>query len=203
MTADISPRSKTEMLGDISAIILAGGRSSRMGSNKAELIWNGDSLIAHQVRKMRSFGIGDVILAGYQTPVDGARCARDIFPGKGPLGGIHAGLLAAKHELCLVLSVDAPLVPKGTLSALISAHIAGQSRRTVLSHGGFCEPLIGVYERCLSGIAEDILKTENTSVRVLFEKAGVAYYEYSGDEALLSNCNTPEEYKNLLSYAGR
>ena len=193
----------TASLNNTSAIILAGGKSSRMGANKADLMWNGMPLIAHQVQKMRSLGIEDIIISGYEKPIDATRFAPDVFPGKGPLGGIHAGLLAAKNEHCLVLSVDTPLVSVDTLSALISAHIAGERSITVLSHVGLIEPLIGVYERSLSGIAEDILQTEKTSVRVLFDKAGVACYEYTGDEALLRNCNTPDEYNNMLKYSGR
>lgn len=188
----------TEDFDTVSAVILAGGRSSRMGTDKAELQWNGSTLIEHQVNKVRSLGIRDVVLSGYTKSVDGTRSAVDIFPGKGPLAGIHAGLLAARNPHCLVLSVDVPLVPEETLSSLIRAHIAGENRITVLTHGTMTEPLIGVYERALVPDAESILRSDNTSVRVLFEKAGVSAYEYAGNEALLFNCNTPSEYRALL-----
>lgn len=188
----------TENFTDVSAVILAGGRSSRMGTNKAELLWNGSTLIEHQVKKVRSLGIDDVILSGYPKSVGGTRSAADVFPGKGPLAGIHAGLLAAKNPHCLVLSVDVPLVPEETLSSLIRAHLAGQSPITVLAHGALTEPLIGVYERTLIPDAERILLSSGTSVRVLFERAGVFACPYAGDEALLFNCNTPEEYRSLL-----
>lgn len=190
----------TESLKDVSAIILAGGLSSRMGTDKAELAWNGVTLIEHQVKKMLSLGIDDVILSGYKKPISGTRCVSDVNPGKGPLGGIHTGLLAARHPHCLVLSVDVPLVPEDTLASLIDAHIAGESVITVLSHKGRTEPLIGIYERGLSALAEEILQSDNTSVRVLFEKIGAEAFEYAGDEVLLLNCNTPTEYSTLRQY---
>lgn len=188
-------------LKSVSAIILAGGRSSRMGTSKAELRLGGDTLLEYQVKKVRALGIEDVVLSGYQKPVEGARPAADIYPGRGPLSGIHAGLLAAANPHCLVLSVDAPLVPQDTLLSLIGYHTEAGRPITILTHNGKKEPLIGVYDRSLSAEAEDILKTDSTSVRVLFDRVGAAAFEYGGDEALLFNCNTPEEYSLLLQYA--
>ena len=185
----------------VSAIILAGGISSRMGRNKAELMWKGSTLLEHQVAKVRQLGIDDIIIAGYPKHIEGTRFSADRYLMKGPLGGIHAGLLAAEHPHCLVLSVDAPLVPTDTLTALIEAHIESSSSITILSHGWKTEPLMGVYERGLCGIADEILRSDNTSVRVLFKKVGLSTFEYYGDESLLFNCNTPSEYSALLSAA--
>lgn len=184
----------------VSAIILAGGRSSRMGRNKAELIWNGEKLIEHQVHKLRSLGIEDIIISGYPVPVEGTRFAADKYPLKGPLGGVHAGLLAAANPHCLVMSVDTPLLPEETLSALIDTHIISSSNITVLAHGDNIEPLMGVYERWLSGIADQILQTDETSVRVLFRRVGISRFRYDGDEALLCDCNTPAEFDFAQKY---
>ena len=168
-----------------------------MGKSKAELEFCGKTLIEHQTEKLRLLGIDDIIVSGYPKPVEGTRFVADKYPLKGPLGGIHAGLSATEHPHCLVLSVDAPLVPSETLAELIDSHVNGSANITVVSHGGKLEPLIGMYERWLSTVAEPILQGENTSVRELFRKAGLTELEYSGDEALLINCNTPDEYEAL------
>lgn len=168
-----------------------------MGKNKAELELRGKTLIEHQVEKLRSLGIDDIIVSGYPKPVEGTRFVADKYLLKGPLGGIQAGLSAAEHPHCLVLSVDAPLVTAETLAELIDTHVNGSANITVVSHGGKIEPLIGMYERWLSTVAEPILQGENTSVRELFRKAGLTEFEYNGDEALLFNCNTPDEYEAL------
>ncbi len=179
----------------VSAIVLAGGLSSRMGSCKAELDWNGTSLIEHQVNKLKGVGIDDIIISGYSKPIKGTRFVEDKYPRKGPLSGIHTGLLAAKNSHCLVVAVDTPLIPQETLLALIQAHLGGSRSVTILSHGEKIEPLIGVYERWLSAAVEQILQGDNTSVRVLFERTGISRLEYTGDTSLLCDCNTPAEYE--------
>lgn len=185
----------------ISAVILAGGRSSRMGSCKAELPWEGKTLIEHQVNKMQKLGIRDIMISGYPVPVEGTRFVPDKYPLKGPLGGIHAALLAAKNSHCLVTGIDTPLVPVDVLSELINMHVNSSSNITVLSHGGKIEPVIAVYESWLAGITEPVLKTDNTSVRVLLNKVGYSKYLFTGDENLLCDCNTPEEFEKAVQMA--
>lgn len=182
----------------ISAAVLAGGKSSRMGRCKAELPFGDTTLIGHCVSKLRSLGIEDIIISGYEKPVEGARFAADVYAQKGPLGGIHAVLGAARYEHCLVLAVDTPLVPCETLAELTEWHIGHGSDITVLSHGDKTEPLIGVYARRLHGLCDRILCTDRTSVRELYKLAGVSFFKYRGDERLLLNCNTPEEYELML-----
>ena len=181
-----------------SAILLAGGYSSRMGSSKAELPFGGLRMIDHQARRLRMLGIEDVLIAGYEGAVEYGRFVPDIVPHRGPLSGIHAGLAAARSERCLVLSVDAPLVPLSALSALMARHGEGI---TVLEHGGRPEPLIGVYDRALAPLCGELLKGERSSVMRLFDAAGFSTLPAEAEEGLLANCNTPEEYRALLALA--
>ena len=96
---------------DISGIVLAGGFSRRMGTDKAELKLGELTLLELQVRKLRQIGIADIMVSGCRKPVEGTRAIEDIYPHKGPMSGIHACLKAAKTEACLVVSVDVPLFP--------------------------------------------------------------------------------------------
>lgn len=182
----------------LSAVILAGGLSTRMGTCKAELPWEGKTLLQHQVERMRSLGIEDIILAGYAKPVEGTRCVPDRYPRKGPLGGIHAGLLAARNGSCLVTGIDTPLVPAEIYSELVRTHRQSEHRITVLGRGGELEPLMGVYDRYLAGIAEEILQGDSTSVRRLLDRSGYEVFPYMGDEVLLRDCNTPEDLRRAL-----
>lgn len=181
----------------VSAVVLAGGYSSRMGQNKAELRFHGHSLLEHQVIKLRSVGIADIVIAGYEAAPEGCRYAPDLYPHRGPLSGIHAGLLAAQNESALVLAVDVPLVPAETLEALLEAHTGGV---TMLQHDGKEELLIAVYDRALAGLCGTILQSERTAVRRLLEKTQVRTLPFTGDESLLLNANTAEEYQQLLSW---
>ncbi|MBR3585763.1 MAG: NTP transferase domain-containing protein, partial [Oscillospiraceae bacterium] len=81
---------------NISGIVLAGGFSKRMGTDKAELKLGGMTLLELQVRKLQQIGITDIMVSGYGKPVEGTRAIEDIYPHKGPMSGIHACLKAAK-----------------------------------------------------------------------------------------------------------
>lgn len=178
-----------------SAAVLAGGKSTRMGADKAALEFRGMTLAAYQVQKFKALGIDDLMLSGCRQEIPGARFVPDALPVRGPLGGIHACLGAAEHDAVLFLSVDVPLVPVETLRALLDAHTGGI---TLLSVEGAPQPLIGVYDRSLRAAAEEILKSENTAVRRLFEKNPPRLVEYTGNPILMRNCNMPEDYEWLL-----
>ena len=189
-----------EYRGGLSGIVLAGGISRRMGRNKAELRMNGKTFLELQVDKFRSLGIVDVMLSGAGCPaMPGARVVPDEYMGKGPLGGIHACLRAARNPACLVLSVDVPLVPSETLAQLCRAHKGGV---TVLRHGVLEEPLIGVYDRAVAVNITALLDSGKGAVRTLRETVPWSCFDYLGPEELLINCNTPEEAAFVKRFVG-
>lgn len=106
----------------LSAILLAGGKSSRMGRDKAALPFRGMTLVEWQVQKLRGLGIEDIMLSGCRRSVEGTRTFLDECPDRGPLGGLHACMKRALHPDCLVLSVDVPLVPPQALAELVRVH---------------------------------------------------------------------------------
>ena len=182
-------------MNNCSAIVLAGGFSSRMGRNKAEVDFNGLSFLQHQVRKLQNLGIEDIVIAGYENVPSSCRFVPDVFPHRGPLSGIHAGLLTIREARALVLAVDTPLIPMTLLADLIDRHSSGI---TVVSHEGELEPLIGVYDKNIAPLCEEILRGERSSVRRLLDAAGYQTLAYSADTNLLSGCNTPEEYADMI-----
>ena len=184
-------------MNNCSAILLAGGKSSRMGTSKAELDFHGVSLLRHQAEKLRRLGIEDIVVSGRPSAVEGVQFVPDIYPDRGPLGGIHAGLLAVKNAAALVISVDCPLIPEPFLQKLMAAHKSGI---TLAEHDGVTEPLIGVYDKELAEPCEKILQGERSSVRCLHDAVGISTFAYEGDSRLLSGCNTPEEYEGILAY---
>ncbi len=178
------------------AVILAGGYSSRMGMNKAELKIQGRTLLELQMEKARAAGFSEILVSGYAPAGEGVRSIPDIYPHKGPLSGIHAGLLAAKSSACLILCVDMPLIPAEVLRALMREHAGGI---TLLGHGDLIEPTVGVYDRSLLPLCEEILNSDNTSIRVLMRQAGYRIYDAGLAEKYLLNCNTPEEYRQICT----
>ncbi len=176
----------------ISGVILAGGASRRMGQNKAGLQLLGKTLLQHQVDKLSALGIQDIMLSGKDCPaMPGVRVIPDEYPGKGPLGGLHACLRSAQNPACLVVSVDAPLIPAAALARLCQAYSGGI---LVLYHGGWDMPLLGVYDR---GAAQSIsaqIKKGKYAVRALQDAVRWNHFDYAGPEELLINCNTPEDF---------
>lgn len=137
-----------------SALLLAGGRSTRMGRDKALLPHpaSGLPLIEHQAALLRSLpGCAELLLSapaerGYALagPLAGARLVPDTIPDCGPLAGLAAGLAAATTTKLLVLAVDLPFMTVDSLDALVS----GSSPRVGLAprhDDGSFEPLCSMY----------------------------------------------------------
>lgn len=106
----------------ISGIVLAGGKSRRMGRDKAFLDFGGMPLIARVIERVRRVCTEVIIVA---NDVDayahlGARVVKDVYPGKGSLGGIYSGLLAAREEHALVVACDLPFLNETLLRYLIA-----------------------------------------------------------------------------------
>lgn len=181
----------------MSGIILAGGASSRMGTPKALLALEGKTLLQRQADKLHALGIEDVMISGgFELP--DVRSVADEYPGRGPLGGLHACLKAAKYERCLVLSVDAPLIPVNALAHLCRAHTEGG---TALCHEGREEPLIAVYDSGLHEIIAPMIEGGGAPVRRLREMTVWNTFDYRGPEEFLHNCNTPEDFARVTALA--
>lgn len=111
----------------LSMIVLAGGRSTRMGSDKADLPYENRTFLRHQIEKGRKLGIEDILVSGYRGTQElesrilekDVRVIADRYKECGPLGGLEASLRRAEHDYCLVLAVDVPLVPVEELGCMI------------------------------------------------------------------------------------
>ncbi len=126
--------------------VLAGGQSSRMGSDKALLKLDGEALISRGLRKLRYVCPETAIAGGAAGLETFGRVISDLTPGCGPLGGIVSALEQSRFEWNLFLAVDLPLVPEGVLRALLAA--AGGAEPVVLAQSGErVQPLCGVYSR--------------------------------------------------------
>ncbi len=182
-----------------SFIVLAGGRSSRMGRDKAMLRLCGSSLLELQLDKARLLGSDDILISGAREAQGAARAVPDAYPDRGPLGGLHACLREARHPICAVLSVDAPLIPPCLLRDLVRAHAQGSASITMAVHGDRWEPLIGVYDRALHAQIEPLIREHGAPVRALTESCPCQRWPSQLPEPFWTNCNTPEAYQSLLN----
>jgi len=99
----------------ISGYVLAGGRSSRMGTDKTLLQLAGKPLIAHAVAKLRRICAGVHILSSNPALAPYAPLVPDLHPGCGPVGGIEAALAHSPHDWSFILPVDVPFLPAAIL----------------------------------------------------------------------------------------
>lgn len=178
-----------------SAAILAGGYSSRMGRDKAALPVRQGTMLEHMVKKLQFLGLLDIMISGSDLPVPGTRNVPDEFPHRGPLSGIQACLKAARGQAVLFLSVDLPFFPRETLQSLLDAHEGGV---TLLRQGEQWEPLIGIYDRAVLPLCEEVIRQESTSPWRVINASRTVTVEYEGPEEGLFNCNTAADYEELL-----
>jgi len=99
-------------MADAAAVILVGGKSSRMGRAKALLPFDNEPLIAHVVRRLKSWFPEIIVVAApdQELPELSAVLVRDEIAYQGPVSGIYHGLKAATKDVCFVTSCDAPFL---------------------------------------------------------------------------------------------
>lgn len=180
-----------------SMIILAGGKSSRMGRDKADLRLEGKTFLQIQIEKGRQLGIRDIQVSGYRGNCCEIPVTPDRFPGKGPLGGLETCLRQTKAEQCLVLSVDAPLVPVSELEGLLQASRITDAPVTLLRQGDREQPLVAVYRRSLADAILEEITMGKGSVFSLLNRVGYQVYQCACPQ-IFANVNTPETYQDLL-----
>jgi molybdenum cofactor guanylyltransferase len=149
--------------------VLAGGRSSRMGQDKALLQVGGLSLVEIALDKLRSIGVAAPRIAGARTDLAShAPVVPDLHPACGPLSGIEAALTATSQALNLFLPVDMPLLPARFLHwMLLRAEITG-ALMTVPRINGRPQPLCAVYHRdLLRPISASLLAGNNKVMSVV------------------------------------
>ncbi len=149
-----------------SLILLAGGKSSRMGRNKAELTIDGKSFVQMLLEKSAKLGLAEIYLSGILTENPDVTAVPDIFKERGPLGGIHACMKQVKTPYCLILPVDVPQIPVEVLKKLLEKHklMPDKSRPLILKHGGRRENLIGIYPIVMIDHIETLIKEHPASV---------------------------------------
>ena len=164
----------------MTSIILAGGKSSRLGGNKALQAIGGKSLIQWVIDRVAILST-EIIIAtarGESVPCSSAariRTVADIYPGKGPLVGIHSGLVASSSSRAIVVGCDTPF-----LSARLLEYMAQTSATfdvVVPRIRDKVEPLCAVYSKnCVAPIRELIDQDEHKIVE-LFRMVRVRYIE--------------------------
>jgi molybdopterin-guanine dinucleotide biosynthesis protein A len=175
------------MRANLRALILAGGRASRMGGlPKHELVISGSSILDRQLAVLQP-RVSEVLISGPDIP--GHRCVRDAA-GTGPLAGIAAGLAACGTEWLLVVAGDMPYLSGDLLDRMIAA----RDRDAVgITHAGRPEPLLCVLRVAAARPAVDVLLAERRyKASGLLDRLDVVWID-EADARTLANVNAPED----------
>jgi molybdopterin-guanine dinucleotide biosynthesis protein A len=184
---------------EVSAFILAGGKSTRMGTDKAFVLLEGRTLLSRVLDLARQLTSKVHIIGDPAKFAPFAPTIEDVFPGCGPLGGIHAALRSSPTDLNVILAVDVPFVSLALLDYLISRATSSDANVTVARAAGGFQPLCAVYRRPFADAAEDGLRARHYKIDTLFTPATTqvieeAELETSGfSSRIFRNLNTPEE----------
>ena len=188
------------------AVLLAGGKSSRMGRDKSALIVNGEPLWQRQLAVLRATEPAELFISGKSDGpyADcGVEILADEIPDCGPLGGIATALRRCTSERLLVLAVDMPAMTVDFLRTLLEESqrtakgtvpfVAADGRR----RAGF-EPLAAVYPRAVLAIADECLRTGERKLETFIRKLKASQlvsvrFIAENDVALFANWNVPED----------
>ena len=201
------------MYSDLTAVIVAGGKSSRMGREKALMRFKGRTMIEHSLTLLSP--LFPMVAINTNRPDDfeflGVPTFPDVFREAGPLGGIHAALTRMESPKVFILGCDIPLMTRDIIRTIVEFP---SDRPIVIPHAdGFLQPLCGVYAKGITDIIAHLIdKRENrdgatkrcgmfdltrlvpTTVLTIEEECST----YRAGAFL--NMNRPDEYQLLLQH---
>ncbi|SDO12557.1 molybdenum cofactor guanylyltransferase [Alkalicoccus daliensis] len=195
---------------EITGVILAGGKSSRMGENKALLPLGNKSAVEHVVDKIRPQA-EELLLISNEPEVFSyleINTAADLRPFEGPLAGIEAAMTAVDSEWYLIAACDMPLIQKSVIEYLCNVSNKTQSNAVIPEIQGKQHPLLALYHRdCLPAISA-VLDAQKRAIKSMLDSVTFdTVTEHDMIEAGISeseivssfyNMNRPAEYQEIM-----
>lgn len=185
----------------ISAVILSGGRSRRMGRDKAGLVLEGQTFLERTMARLND--IEDIYLSvGRQDPYGDCPAVhiRDDYQECGPMGGIQKALSVCKYENLFVTACDMPFMDSG-FAFYLAKFLADDVDAVIPVGRDGCKYVIGaIYHRRVKRVIEAQLEKGDKKLTNLLEKIQVAYVQLETleQEQKLINVNDPKEYGRIL-----
>ncbi|MBI2287549.1 MAG: molybdenum cofactor guanylyltransferase [Chloroflexi bacterium] len=196
----------------VTAIILAGGKNRRFGRSKLLETIGGKNLLECAIERLRPLADRILIVTAQEQQglpiISHAEIIADLYPGKGPLGGIYTGLLAAQSSHCVVVACDMPFLSTELLRYMIELSPGFDAVIPRLEEG-MREPLHAVYSRNCLGIMKTQLEHDQLEVYSILDLLRVRYVELVEcqrlDPQLLSffNINYPSDMDKAVALAAK
>ena len=190
---------------DLTLIIAAGGKSTRMGRDKRFLPLDGEALLARTLRMGRMAGFSSIVLAAEGERSDltalaeeyGAYLVTDEIPAQGPAAAIAAGLAAAQTEWALVLSADMPFYDFELVRTFLP-YANGDTQVILPTLSGYWQPLAALYRRDAGAAFGTAIARGDRKLGVILRGLAVCEVPLTVDAGLFFNVNTPAAYRLAL-----
>jgi len=186
----------------ITGIVLAGGRSSRMGSDKSLMVLNGKTLVEYAIDALKPL-CNKVVISSNNFIYDFTGCEvwPDELPERAPMIGIYSCLKRSETGINIILSCDMPLMSTEMLEYLLEN--SANHDITVPVHGDhFIEPLCGIYKKSSLEILKEFIDRGNfrlneciqaASHQLVVADSNLSFYT----PGLFSNMNSPEDFRSI------
>jgi len=183
---------------DITGIILAGGKSTRMGTDKGLMVLDGMLFIEHIIKAMQPM-VGKIIIVSNNSNYNnlGLKCVPDLIKNSGPLAGLYTGLYHSKTDYNMVLSCDIPTVNADVLQLLIN-NIENNYQVIQVKSQNKTMPLIALYKRECIDTCKTLLNLGEKRLRQLMSHLQTKTITIDPVlDQYVQNINTIEQYNQI------
>lgn len=185
---------------DIEIVILAGGKSSRMGQDKGLVLLNGKPMVTYAILLAGNLKLplriisNNLVYEKFGYPV-----TKDLISDKGPIGGLHTALKTTEHDYIFLLSCDSPLISEAIVQKII-ANISGEKIIVPVSNDKIY-PLCAIYPRKIELTAEENIRKNILKMTTLINSAEHKVINIQSlldkDPYALININSPDDLKHI------
>lgn len=190
------------MRDELEGFILAGGMSSRMGTDKARLRLGGETLVSRVAYALGGVCTRISLVSSRHVEADfGLPVVEDIYGERGAMGGIHAALRSCAGEWAAVASCDLPFVTRDLFRRLSSLRGDGADAIAPIQADGRAQPLCALYSRRCEVVCEGLIRAGELRPREMLERVRTRWVSHAelsdldGSEDFFRNVNTPEEFE--------
>jgi len=183
---------------NLSGILLAGGKSSRMGQDKAFMMYGEKFLFEYSLSVLKHFSL-DIIVSSSNPFFNNPdfRRIEDEIPNLGPIGGILSCLKQIKNPLAIILPCDLPLINENIIELLIQ-NFFGYDISIALNHENRPEPLIGIYSSSIIPFLEKSIALKKYKIQELFSAVKTNFTSFPDlSSETFRNVNSPDDFPSL------
>jgi len=179
----------------VSGIIIAGGKSSRMGFDKAGIIFKEQRFIDRAIGLLEKF-TNDIIISSHKDYQTKYPSQKDKITGTGAIGGLYSCLPKTKYDISIVIPIDMPLLSEAVISFLLKNADTNKDIN-VIKTDAYLQMLVGLYHKNIVPVLEQQIKEKNYQLKQLTKLIDTHLINADIYSRLFINVNNPDELKKL------